>query len=282
MSISSSSRLSRRAASALGALALAIAAAAPLSAHADLLHDNGSPSTGAVTRNGTVAPGGTTWAESQGGTIGWANSVLPSGNRVTFADDFTVAAGTSWSIASFNVLAYVPDTGTASSPIAGVALRIWSGTPGTAGASVIWGDLSTNRMTNSTFSNIYRSELDYPSLERPLWDQTVATAGLVLGEGTYWAEWITSTVASGERALGVPVHVEGLTAAPGSNAMQSVTVPDTGETTWIQLVDTGVQQVQDLPFSIHGSVTAVPEPSTAALWMLGVAALGALARRRRR
>lgn len=256
-------------------------AAVVLPARAAVLHDNGSASTGPITANGTVAPAGTTWAESTGGTIGWTNSLNSSGNRYTLADDFTVAPGTTWSISSIDVFAYVTDVGIDSSPITGVSLRIWSGTPGSAGAAVVWGDLTTNRMTGSTFANIYRSELDFPDLQRPLWDQSVSTAGLVLSEGTYWVEWLTSTRSTGTRAFGVPVHVDGLTAAPGANGMQSVYLAETGVTTWAQVVDSGVQQVQAIPFYVNGSVSAVPEPASAALWLLGVAALAGLGRRRR-
>ena len=269
-----------RAASVVSALALVTAAASSLPAHADVLFNNGSASTGPVTANGTVAPGGTSWSESSGGTIGWSNSTNSSGNRFTLADDFTVAAGTSWSISSINVFAYVTDVGIDSSPITGVSLRIWSGTPGAGGASVIWGDLTTNLMTSSTFANIYRSELNFPDLQRPLWDQSVATNGLVLGQGTYWVEWLTTTRSTSVRAFGVPVHVDGLTAAPGANGMQSSYAAATGVTTWSQAIDSGVQQVQDIPFVISGSVSAVPEPATAALWMLGVGALVTAARRR--
>lgn len=276
-----STQLSSRLAPALGALALATAAATSLPARAAELFNNGSPSTGPVTANGTVAPAGTTWAESTGGTIGWSNSTNSSGNTFTLADDFTVAAGTSWAIDSINVLAYVTDVGIGSSPITGVSLRIWSGTPGTAGASVVWGDLTSNLMTSSTFANIYRSELDFPDLQRPLWDQSAATPGLVLGEGTYWVEWLTMTSSTSVRAFGVPVHVDGLTSAPGANGMQSSHNGTTGVTTWSQVVDSGVQEVQAIPLVIHGTVSAVPEPATAALWMLGAGALGALARRRR-
>ena len=275
-----SSLLSSRAASALGALALAVSAAMTMPAHAAVLYNNGSPSTGPTTANGTAAPGGTTWAESTGGTIGWTNSINSSGNTFTLADDFTVAAGTTWSISSINVLAYVTDVGIASSPITGVSVRIWSGTPGTAGASVVWGDLTTNLMTGSTFANIYRSELDFPDLQRPLWDQSAASAGLALGAGTYWVEWLNTTRSTSVRAFGVPVHVDGLAAAPGANGMQGSYNGTTGVTTWSQVVDSGVQQVQAIPFIINGSVSAVPEPATAALWMLGVSALASLARRR--
>lgn len=276
------SLLSSGTASVLGALALATIAATALPAHAAVLFDNGSPSTGPVTANGTVAPAGTTWAESNGGTIGWSNTTNASGNTYTLADDFSVAAGSTWSISSIDVYAYVTDVGIDSSPITGVSLRIWSGTPGTDGAAVIWGDLTTNLMTSSVFSNIYRSELDYPDLQRPLWDQNVATTGLVLGAGTYWVEWLTRTGSSSVRAFGVPVHVDGLPAAPGSNGMQSFHAGATGVTTWSQVMDTGVQQVQAIPFIINGSVSAVPEPATTALWLSGVGAFAALARGRRR
>jgi hypothetical protein len=105
----------------------------------------------------------------------------------------------------------------------------------------------------------------------------------VLDAGTYWLEWRAITGSTSTRAFGVPVHVDGATAAPGSNAMQSSTLAATGVTTWTQVIDTGVGQVQDLPFVVNGSLaTAVPEPATSALWLLGCGALVAARRRQHR
>ena len=267
-----------RSATVLGAVLLAAAAALP--AHADVLFNNGSPSTGTVTADGTVAPDGTTWAESQGGTIGWTNSATSSGFRYTLADDFTVGAGTTWTINSVNLLSYVTDVPATDSPIRGVALQIWSGTPGAAGSAVVWGNLTTNLMSSSEFANIYRSELNYPQLQRPMWDTTATTTGLVLGEGTYWVEWLTITGSSSTRAFGVPVHVDGQTAASGANGLQGAYDPSTGLTTYVQAIDSGVQQAQAIPFVLNGNVAAVPEPATAALWLLGSLGLAAVARRR--
>lgn len=267
-----------RSATVLGAVALSAAAALP--AHAGVLFDNGSPSTGAVATNGTVAPDGTTWAESQGGTIGWTNTATASGFRYTLADDFTVTAGTTWTISSINLLSYVTDVPADNSPIRGVAVQIWLGTPGAAGSTVVWGNLTTNLMSDSTFANIYRNELNYSEPDRPLWNTTATTTGLVLGEGSYWVEWLTITGSTSTRAYGVPVHVDGMTAAPGANGLQGSYNASTGLTTYTQVIDTGVQQVQDIPFILNGTVAAVPEPATAALWLLGVVGLAAVARRR--
>jgi len=259
---------------------VAAALVAALPSHALVLHDNGSPSTGPVASNGAIAPSGTTWSESRGGTIGWTSSATSSGTRFSLADDFSIAAGTIWTIDSINLLSYVYDVPVTQSPIRSVTLRIWSGTPGSADSTLVWGDYTTNRMTSSQFSDIYRAELGYADTSRPIWDNSVATDGLVLGSGSYWVDWTTSYSSGSGKSYGIPVYVDGLDAKPGSNGLQSMYDPATGATTWTPTVDTGVGAVQDLPFVIHGQIQAVPEPASVALFALGGGALMFWRRRR--
>jgi hypothetical protein len=264
---------------AISRAAIAAATLATFTAHAAVLYDNGSPSTGPVASNGTVAPTGTTWSESNGGTIGWTSSSSSSGTVYGLADDFSIAAGSTWNVSSIDVLAYVTDvSASAASPIRSVTLRIWSGTPGTAGAALVWGDYTTNRLTGSTFSNIYRAELGFPEPQRPIWDNTVDTAGLALGAGTYWVEWTTSYLPDLGRSYGVPVYMPGVGAKPDANGMQSSRDPNTGTTTWSPVIDSGINAQQDLPFIVNGTVAAVPEPAS---WALLLAGAGVLALRRR-
>lgn len=245
-----------------------------MSAGADTLYDNGSASTGAVASTGELAPEGTTWSESHGGTIGWTSSATSSGNAFSLADDFTIGAGQTWSIASIDVFAYVYDVPLGDSPIRSVTLRIWSGTPGSADATLVWGDYTTNRLASSSFSGIYRAALGEPETERPIWANSVTTEGLTLGAGTYWVDWTTSYLPDLGRSYGVPVAVAGLDAKPGANAMQSLRLSGEDGYTWSAIIDTGVNAAQDLPFVVNGAVVAVPEPSSAVLLLMGAGLLG--------
>ncbi|MDV7402301.1 hypothetical protein RZS08_63345, partial [Arthrospira platensis SPKY1] len=73
-----------------------------------------------------------------------------NGNRI--ADDFVVDG--LWNISTLKLFAYQTNSPTAST-ITGAYVQIWDGHPA-AGGSVIWGDLTTNRMIETSFSNIYR------------------------------------------------------------------------------------------------------------------------------
>ena len=84
-------------------------------------------------------------------TLGFGHQVSAN-NRM--ADDFTIPAGETWTIDSVVFYAYQTNGGIPST-ITAVNVRIWDGDP-SAGGTVIWGDTSTNVMTNTTFSNIYR------------------------------------------------------------------------------------------------------------------------------
>jgi len=112
------------------------------------------------------------------------------------ADSFTVPAGESWQIDELTTFAYQTGAPTTST-ITGVYAQIYDGDPMTTG-TVIWGDLTTNIMTNTTWSNIYRTTETAPTAsDRAIMVQTSAI-GTTLSAGTYWIGWNTDgTLASG-------------------------------------------------------------------------------------
>ena len=57
---------------------------------------------------------------------------------------------------------------------------IWNGKPGVAGSTVIWGDMTTNIMAGSVWSNIYRVNAPNGGTTRPVMKITANTPGLTL------------------------------------------------------------------------------------------------------
>ncbi len=180
-------------------------------------------------------------------TFGFGHAVS-SGFRV--ADDFTVPAGPGWMIDTITFFAYQTGSSTTST-INAVNLRIWNGPPGQPGSSIVFGDTTTNRLSNTAFINAYRvTDTAITGNTRPIMADT-ATVNTYLAPGTYWVDWQTGgTLASGPWAP--PVSILGQTAKPGSNGLQY----DPGTATWSPLLDTGAATVQDLPFIIRGEAGA--------------------------
>jgi uncharacterized repeat protein (TIGR01451 family) len=160
------------------------------------------------------------------------------------ADDFTIPPGETWTIENIAFYAYQTGSGTIST-ITGVYLQIWDGPPDDLGSSIIWGDLVTNRMVDTTWTNSYRV-LDTGLLDssRPIMVSTAAV-GIVLSEGTYWLDWNSDgTLASGPWVP--PVTILGQTTT--GNAKQYTTG-------WADLIDVGPQ---GLPFVIMGPAFDIP------------------------
>jgi hypothetical protein len=129
---------------------------------AQVIWDNGGFATGPVTRSngfggaGVTAPPGTLWSElvDGNGSGGSANYLLGAGPNFRIADNFTMNVGAT--LTDIRVYAY----STGASPAQGFTngnLQIWNGRPGDAGSMVVFGDMSTNRLSNSTFTNIFRT-----------------------------------------------------------------------------------------------------------------------------
>jgi hypothetical protein len=237
---------------------------------AGVLYINGPMATGASTGNGVPAPGGNQWSEcahpydippSQ------APANTTAGFRVAsatdrIADDFTIPAGESWQINNVVVYAYQTGSSTVSS-FTGATLRIWDGPPNVIGSNIVWGDTSTNRMTSTQFSGIYRAfssvvaavcggAVTPPTTDRPIME-LVLGVNTLLPAGTYWVDYnTTGTLASGPWAP--PTTVRGTRAAnTAANALQSVN----SGLTWAVIQDAGqgcgpAPVTQDYAFRIRG------------------------------
>ncbi|HQI41375.1 MAG TPA: hypothetical protein PK665_09805, partial [Ignavibacteriaceae bacterium] len=202
-----------------------------------LLFDNGP----LVTNPGGGAGGADLSALQSGiglGTYGFG-AQISAGNSV--ADDFTIN-GSSWNIEELQFFTYQTGSSTTST-INDVRIRIWNGAPN-AGGSIVFGDLTTNRLTSTTWANMYRALDTSPTAsDRPIMKAVVQfSPALVLGPGTYWVEVsLGGTLASGPWAP--PVSIVGQTNT--GNALQ---LTSTG---WAAAVDGSYPQ--GIPFIVLGN-----------------------------
>jgi len=106
----------------------------------------------------------------------------------SLADDFILDAQST--VETINFWAYQTGSPGTASTITGAYVRIWNGEPGMCGSTVIWGDLTTNRMAFSSYSNINRimSSDGMSNTARRIMDVGV-TVNTVLDPGYYWLEW---------------------------------------------------------------------------------------------
>jgi primosomal replication protein N len=155
---------------------------------ATVLYDNGtivnSPGTGPGGSDESVIPAG-------GSTYG--NSMNQAGGY-SIADDFVVVAN--MTISQIAVQGYQTNSGNTST-FTGLYARIYNGDP-QSGGTVIWGDLTTNLMTETNFANIYRVTAPGEGTARPVMNIIGSGLNIALTPGTYWIEYATTgTVASG-------------------------------------------------------------------------------------
>ncbi len=202
-----------------------------------LLYSNGpmynSEGTGAGGANESIM-------EAVHTTYGWGCQ-LSAGNSM--ADNFEVTAN--WTIDEIVVYGYQTGAPTTSS-ITGGYIRVWDGDP-MAGGAIIYGDLTTNLMTSTTWTNIYRNN-DGPggSTNRAIMEVVCATPGLSLTPGMYWVEYTLDGSTSFSGPWSPYVVVAGQNSGNGdNNGLQNIAG------TWGVLADGGFGQ--DLGFEIIGS-----------------------------
>jgi uncharacterized repeat protein (TIGR01451 family) len=172
-------------------------------------------------------------------------SLFGAGAQITannaIADDFVVPAG-GWTIERMRFYTYQTGS-TTTSTINDLRLRIFSGTPG---GTVVFGDTTTNRLTSSAFSGVYRVQDTTPTNnQRPTMEMVVEfSPPLALAAGTYWFAWQAGgTLASGPWAP--PQSVVGQLTT--GNAQQSL-----AGGAFAPLIDAGSSTAQGIPFIIEG------------------------------
>lgn len=166
-----------------------------------------------------------------------------NGNRM--ADGFGVPDPGGWQIDTITFFAYQVSAPDSPSPIAGVYYQIWDGPPDDAGSSVVFGDLTTNRLLSSVWAGMYRDSDTSPCAADRAVFPNVAAVGTVLPPGTYWLDWTTDGDSYYSGPWAPPTTVSGETAT--GDALQYTT-------SWIPAVDAGTGTQQGMPFVIQGSV----------------------------
>lgn len=226
-----------RAASCATFVALALCASKASQAQEELLFDNG----GIVTAIG-AAPDGSSLSSVQSGvglSLTGHAAVIAHDQRV--ADDFVVPAG-GWRISRFEFTAFQPHSTRDIAPFDRVHLRVWDGVPGGTASSVVFGDLTTDRLVASVFAGVYRVTGSGSDVERPVFNATAGVGTLVLAPGTYWIEWQIGAPRDGGPFV-PPVTTPGQSAA--GNARQFAN-------DWRAIVDGATAQA--LPFRIIGAI----------------------------
>jgi hypothetical protein len=160
----------------------------------------------------------------------------------SMADDVTLTAD--YDITSIDVFAY--QTGSSAPSISALYLQVWDGDPSGGGASVIWGDLTTDIMDTAVATDAFRQLESAPGdTSREIQRVTGLTPGLSLTAGTYWIEYsFEGTGASGPWAP--PIVITGN--ATTGNALQN----QAG--TWIAAEDSGSLTPQGMPFVMYGDL----------------------------
>jgi hypothetical protein len=171
-------------------------------------------------------------------------------STIRLADDFTVSDTAGWNINSINFYAYqsfAPQNGT----ITAINFRIWDGVPGEVGSNVVFGDTTTNRLSSSVFSGIYRTRNMEPTNGDRAIQSIVAAADITLAAGTYWLDWsIGGSGASG--TWQPPVTLVGQFAPANANALRSF-----NGGAFTIAIDPGSQVGDEFPFMINGSVVSI-------------------------
>lgn len=238
-------------------------------AAAQVIYDNGPFITGAVSKNGTAAPAGKQWSEVQNdnGNTTESNTLAASGCQAVpggnnrCADDFSVPVGETWTINQLTV--YIIQIGAVTNPVNNMNLRVWTGgKPADPGATIIFGDTTTNRFLSGADTNVLRCfnslvpASNVPRTDLTVWEIKITVSpAQVLTAGTYWVDFQTTTTAAQFTPLTTYVGARGV---PLNNARQFTS--STG--LWANIFDTGnpatAADVQlDVPFKLEGSRSGV-------------------------
>ncbi|MEI6435459.1 MAG: T9SS type A sorting domain-containing protein, partial [Bacteroidota bacterium] len=161
----------------------------PTEAPSSVLYDNGP----LITSTGTGF-GGADESMVQAPLTGYGN-IFNHASYGRVADDFSLS-GNSYNVTSIEFYGYQTGS-TTTSTFTAAYCRILNGNPSLPGSTVVWGDTTTNRLSSTSFTNIYRVSVTLNN-QRPIMKIVINTPGLTLPAGNYWIEFATlGSLASG-------------------------------------------------------------------------------------
>ena len=198
-------------------------------------------STGTTSSAGTTSPAGYTWSEVKTPQSSWGiNGVM---NDRMLTDDFQIPAGEKWNIQNFYFYAYQTNFSGATFPVNEFYFEIYSFDPAIAGATKVYGDLTTNRFVSAEETKWYRIlQAQTVDATRKIYKMKIQATDLNLSAGTYWIKWGSKT-STGTHFYPQFPH----DASKVNNAQQFIVA----SSTWFDLND-GRQRVS-IPFEISGT-----------------------------
>jgi hypothetical protein len=176
------------------------------------------------------------------GSLGFDHSASV---KCRVADDFIVPGHATWTIQTIEFFAYEDMSGSTST-INNLNFQVWSGPPDTD-CEIVFGNTTTNRLSGTTFTNVYRVyQTVTSSISRPVMRNFCnINPPLILGHGSYWIDWQTGGTSS-YTPRAVPITILGNTVT--GNAMQF----SAGH--WAPAIDGGTNTPQGFPFRLYGSI----------------------------
>jgi hypothetical protein len=242
----------------------------------EVLYDNGPVATGATTDSGVTAPPGAQWSELQHpiGDLSEANALRGGsmGGNDRVVDDFTVPAGETWTIESFDAYGFDPSGPALPAPgkFVSATLRIGTAIPSAhpTTAPELFGDSSTNRLADLEPTDVYRIANTVAPAPTPsttdgrIWRSTIEVEPpLTLPPGTYWADWAALTSGS---PIAPFITVPGTRGPAGANGRGwTGAVGVWGPTIDFGLPSTAPDYPQDYAFRLRGTRVLDPQPPPA-------------------
>lgn len=181
---------------------------------------------------------------------------MDSNRNYSLADIFTVPLDSTWAFDTVILYGFVTN-GSTTSTFTKAFLEIYNGIPG-SGGSVIWGDMTTNRLVSTGFTGIYRVDtidgLNYTG-DAIMYLKLFLSPSPVLSSGSYWLRW--STIRSGPWYGNCPPKVlPGRINPPGQEGRQD------SSGTWWYLANSGHRPGFNKIIRASAAVAAVAQTAT--------------------
>lgn len=229
---------------------------------------NGGLTTGTTTLSGVAAPAGSAWSElgNVAGNTTVANNILANAANPAFtiADNFTVPAGQTWNVTKMYFY-FVQAALTPSSPITNVRIQIHNANPSLGPTTIVFGDLTTNRLLSTGPANSFRigNTIAPPpgsvsSTNFPIWE-AVLNVNTSLPAGIYWVEFASGVA----NQFAVASTIAGTRTQAGVNAIQKTV----SSGIWAPIIDGGNPAGNPVPQDIYfkvdynlGPCSGTPDP----------------------